>query len=176
MDNKKILKAAEELVRPVVEGLGFELVDIRILAEMGRTVLRVMADRPGGIKLDECAAISREVGPHLEVADIFPYAYNLEVSSPGLRRPIKNEPDVDRFKDQKISLTTTRPINGRRRFKGVNLGMDGEGSITLETGGEIHHIRWADVEEAHLDPELPFGDKRVGKAPVKPKPGQTKRK
>lgn len=160
----------------MVEGLGFELVDLRILADMGRTVLRIMADRPGGITLDECASISREVGPHLEVADIFPYAYNLEVSSPGLRRTVKKAADVDRFTGQRMSLTTQRPINGRKRFKGTNLGMDGEGFITVQTDGENHRIKWADVEEAHLDPEMPFGDKKGGQSPAKPKTGQAKRK
>ena len=112
------------MLGPVVEGLGYELVDLRVLAESGRTILRIMADRPGGITLDECARLSREISPHLEVADIVPYAYNLEVSSPGLRRPLRKAADLARFIGQPVMVTTVRTIDGRKRFKGTNLGLD----------------------------------------------------
>ena len=162
MDNRKIQKAAEELLRPVVEGLGYEFVDLRIVADRGRTVLQLFADKPGGITLDDCVRLSREVGPHLEVADLVPYSYNLEVSSPGLQRPVKKLSDAERFSGQRINLTMEKPVDGRKRFKGTIRGTDGEGRIIIEIDGTEFRLPWSDVGEARLDPDMPFKD-RVGK-------------
>lgn len=159
MDIKKIRNAVEELVLPVMEDLGFELVDLRILAESGRTILRIMADRPGGITLDECVKLSREISPHLDVADIVPYAYNLEVSSPGLRRPLRKLEDFARFIDQPVAVTTEKTIDGRKRFKGINRGLDDKGSVLIEVDGHTFLVPWTMVADAKLDPELPFGKK-----------------
>lgn len=147
------------MLLPVVEGAGYELVDLRILAEGGRTILRLMADRPGGITLDECARLSREVSPHLDVADVVPYAYNLEVSSPGLRRPLKKAADFVRFAGEKVEVTTLALIEGRKRFKGVNKGLDEKERILVEMEGETHAIPFNQIASARLDPELPFGNR-----------------
>lgn len=159
MDIKKIQKAAEEVLTPVVEGSGYELVDLRILADSGRTILRIMVDRPGGITLDECARLSREISPHLDVADIVPYAYNLEVGSPGLRRPVKKAADFARFAGERIEVTTSAAVDGRKRFKGVNRGMDEKERVLIEIDGQVHAVPLAGIAQARLDPELPFANK-----------------
>lgn len=158
MDTRKVQKAAEEVIRPVVEGLGYELVDLRILSDSGRTILRIMADRPGGITLDECAKLSREIAPHLEVDDVVPYAYNLEVGSPGIRRPIKRAEDVGRFVGVKVAVATERPIDGRKRFKGTNKGLDDKERVVIDTEGTEYLVPWASVSEMRLDPDMPFAN------------------
>lgn len=172
MDTKKVQKAAEELIRPIVEDLGYELVDLRILADSGRTILRIMADRPGGITLDECASLSRELSPHLDVADVVPYAYNLEVSSPGMRRPIKRAADVSRFSGQKVYIATERPIDGRKRFRGVLGTIDEKERVAVDCEGAVFQIPWGNVAEMRLDPDLPFSN--VGDKKQTPKKGHRK--
>ena len=103
---EKVLREVDAAVRPAVEGLGYELVDLQLGSEYGRWVLRLLVDRPGGITLQECAQISREVSPHLDVADAIPSRYALEVSSPGVRRPLKRAQDFDRFLGEKIAVRT----------------------------------------------------------------------
>jgi ribosome maturation factor RimP len=152
------LRAIEELLRPLIEDMGFELVDLRLLSGAGRLTLQLLVDREGGITLDECAKVSREVAPHLEVADLVRSSYVLEVSSPGIRRPLTRIADFDRFRDQVVALKTGRALDGRKRFRGVNLGLDEEGRIVLDAEDGVGRIAiaWDDVEEARLDPEIRF--------------------
>ncbi len=154
----KILKLkVHEIVTEVAESMDIEIVELRMLGgDGGRYTVQVLADRPGGITIDECAKLSRELSPHLEVADIIPAAYVLEVSSPGLRRPLTKPSDFDRFKDQKVGITLRGLLDGRKRFRGVNLGLDEDGKIVLEvedSGGQLH-LAWDDIEKANLDPEI----------------------
>jgi ribosome maturation factor RimP len=151
-----IEKAADELLRPVVESMGYELVEIRVLNEQGRWVLRLMADREGGITLDECARLSREVAPHLDVADVIPYRYNLEVSSPGLRRPLNRREDFLRFAGERVMVRTRQGIDGRKRFRGIGRGLDEQQRLIVEPdeGGDAWRIPLDWIEEARLDPEI----------------------
>ena len=158
MNIAAIEKAADELLRPVVEGMGYELVEVRVLNEQGRWVLRLMADREGGITLDECARLSREVAPHLDVADVIPYRYNLEVSSPGIRRPLVRREDFVRFAGERLMVRTRQGIDGRKRFRGTGRGLDEKERLIVEPdeGGEAWRIPLEWIEEAKLDPEIKF--------------------
>jgi ribosome maturation factor RimP len=158
MEREKVLQEVDAVVRPAVEGLGYELVDLQLGSEYGRWVLRLLVDRPGGITLQECAQISREVSPHLDVADAIPSRYALEVSSPGVRRPLKRPRDFDRFRGEKIAVRTREAIDGRKSFHGINRGLDEQGRLVIETteGGAQHAIPVEAIREAHLDPDLPF--------------------
>lgn len=115
-----------EIVAPVIEDLGFELVRIRL--QGGRTAtLQIMADRPeGGINVDDCADISTAVSATLDVEDPLEDAYYLEVSSPGIDRPLTRLKDFATFEGYEARLETTQPIDGRKRFKGVLAGVDGD--------------------------------------------------
>ncbi|MBT9247157.1 ribosome maturation factor RimP [Gemmobacter fulvus] len=126
-----------DIVGPVIEGLGFELVRIRLMGGKMRT-LQIMADRPdGGIEVDECAAISTAVSAVLDVEDPIEENYILEVSSPGIDRPLTRLKDFDMWSDYEARLETTELIDGRRRFKGVLAGTEGdEVLIEIEEGGE----------------------------------------
>ena len=114
-----LLKEIEALVEPVLDEMGIELVDLEYVSGQGRQVLRIYADRPTGITLDDCAMVSREVGHLLDVSDLLKHRYVLEVSSPGLDRPLKREKDFLRVVGQRIKVQTTAPRNGRRNFSGV---------------------------------------------------------
>lgn len=125
------------IVGPVIEGLGFELVRIRLMGGKTR-ILQIMADRPeGGIEVDDCAAISTAVSAVLDVEDPIEENYTLEVSSPGIDRPLTRLKDFDMWVDYEARIETTELIDGRRRFKGVLQGTEGdEVLIEIEEGGE----------------------------------------
>lgn len=127
-----------EIVTPAIEGLGFELVRIRLMG--GKTAtLQIMADRPeGGIDVDDCAAISTAVSAVLDVEDPIEENYNLEVSSPGIDRPLTRLKDFDAWQDYEAKLETSEQIDGRKRFKGVLRGTENNDVlIEIENDGEM---------------------------------------
>ncbi|MEP2782493.1 MAG: ribosome maturation factor RimP [Pseudoruegeria sp.] len=122
-----------ELVQPVIEDLGYELVRIRLMS--GKTsILQIMADKPeGGIEVDDCAAISTGVSATLDVEDPIADNYTLEVSSPGIDRPLTRLKDFDMWEGYEAKIETYELIDGRRRFKGQLAGTEGdEVLITLD--------------------------------------------
>ncbi len=126
-----------QIVTPVIEGLGFELVRIRLMGGKTRT-LQIMAERPdGGIGVDECGDISTAVSAVLDVEDPVEENYILEVSSPGIDRPLTRLKDFEVWKGWEARIETTELIDGRRRFKGGLAGVDGdEVLIDIAEGGE----------------------------------------
>jgi ribosome maturation factor RimP len=140
MSNDLIAKAAidrrlAEIITPVIEDMGFELVRVRLMSGKS-TILQVMADRPdGGIEVDECAKISQAIGAVLDVEDPILDEYALEVSSPGIDRPLTRLKDFDAFEGYEAKIETTELIDGRRRFKGELAGVEGgEVLINVEEG------------------------------------------
>ncbi|WP_317056484.1 ribosome maturation factor RimP [Roseovarius rhodophyticola] len=140
MSNDLIAKAAidrrmAEIITPVIEDMGFELVRVRLMG--GKTAtLQIMAERPtGGIEVDECANISNAVSAVLDVEDPITDAYTLEVSSPGIDRPLTRLKDFDEFEGYEAKLETAELIDGRKRFKGVLAGTEeDEVLINLDEG------------------------------------------
>ena len=126
-----------DIVGPVIEGLGFGLVRIRLMGGATRT-LQIMADRPeGGIGVDECGDISTAVSAVLDVEDPIEENYVLEVSSPGIDRPLTRLKDFETWKGWEARIETTELIDGRRRFKGGLMGVEGdEVLIEIEEGGQ----------------------------------------
>ena len=126
-----------EIVTPVIEDLGFELVRIRLMGGKTKT-LQIMAERPeGGIEVDDCARISTAVSATLDVEDPIEDAYTLEVSSPGIDRPLTRLKDFEVWSGHEARIETTDLIDGRRRFKGVLQGVDGdEVLIEIEDQGQ----------------------------------------
>lgn len=126
-----------EIVQPVIEGMGFELVRIRLMGGPTRT-LQIMADRPeGGIEVDDCGEISTAVSAILDVEDPIEENYVLEVSSPGIDRPLTRLKDFEMWKGWEARIETTELIDGRRRFKGMLAGVEGEEVlIEIEDGKE----------------------------------------
>ncbi|MEX0370221.1 MAG: ribosome maturation factor RimP [Tateyamaria sp.] len=142
MTNDLIAKAAidrrlAEIVYPVIEDLGYELVRIRLMSGK-TTTLQIMADKPdGGIEVDDCATISNAVSATLDVEDPIIDAYDLEVSSPGIDRPLTRLKDFDMFEGYEAKLETEELVGGRRRFKGELAGTeDDEVLINIDDQGE----------------------------------------
>ena len=146
MSNDLIAKTAidrrlAEILIPVIEDMGFELVRLRL--QGGKTAtLQIMADRPdGGINVDDCAEISTMVSATLDVEDPIEDKYNLEVSSPGIDRPLTRLKDFATFEGYEAKLETNQPIDGRKRFTGVLAGVEGEDVlINIDVGGETQTI------------------------------------
>jgi ribosome maturation factor RimP len=129
-----------QIVQPTIEGMGFELVRLRMMAGKKITV-QVMAERPDGtMEVEDCASLSREISAVLDVEDPIEREYTLEVSSPGIDRPLTRLTDFNRWEGYEAKLETTELIEGRKRFKGILVGTEGtevlieidEGTIGLE--------------------------------------------
>ena len=144
-----------DLAEPVLEQLGFRLVRVKMSGEGGSTV-QVMAERPGNeMTVDDCATISRELSPVLDAHDPLPGAYNLEVSTPGLDRPLVRPSDFETFIGYEAKVELSEAIDGRKRFRGVVDGAEeGEARliVQLEKGGEAQVIGlpFSMIEEARL--------------------------
>jgi len=143
-----------KLFEPGVQALGFELVDVEYAADGGRNVLRVYIDRPAGITVDDCAKVSRQISAVLDVEDPIPEGYTLEVSSPGLDRPLRGERDFARFAGQRADVRMRQPDEtGRRRYVGRVRGV-AQGVVTLEVDGEAVALQLDAMERARLVPEV----------------------
>ena len=126
-----------EIVTPVVEDLGFEVVRVRLMGGKSKT-LQIMAERPeGGIEVDDCALISTAVSATLDVEDPIEDHYTLEVSSPGIDRPLTRLKDFDAWEGYEAKLETDEMIDGRRRFKGVLQGTEGDEVLIAIPEGTI---------------------------------------
>jgi ribosome maturation factor RimP len=140
----------ENVVEPVVAGMGYELVDLQ--ASNGGRLLRLFIDRAGGIGVEDCAAVSRQLSRVLEVEGV-DYE-RLEVSSPGLDRPLRKERDFARFAGQKAEVRMrTADATGRRKFVGLLRGA-GQGRVGLEVDGTTVELALDDIDRARLVPEL----------------------
>lgn len=140
------------MVRPTVEGLGYRLVRVRVTGQNGCTV-QVMAERDDGtLAIEDCEAISTAVSPALDVEDPIGRAYHLEVSSPGIDRPLVRASDFMRWSGHEARLETSIPIEGRRRWRGQLIGLEGEkvGIRLAELGGETHWVPLRELSDARL--------------------------
>ena len=160
MTNDLIAKAAidrrmAEIITPVIEDLGYELVRVRLMTGKN-TILQIMADKPeGGFEVDDCAKISTAVGATLDVEDPIVEEYALEVSSPGIDRPLTRLKDFENFEGYEAKIETTELIDGRRRFKGQLAGIDGEDVlINVEEGTIGLQFNWLSDAKLVLTDEL----------------------
>jgi ribosome maturation factor RimP len=144
-----------EILTPVIEGMGFEVVRIRLMGGKTKT-LQIMAERPtGGIEVDECAEISGAISAVLDVEDPLEEAYTLEVSSPGIDRPLTRMKDFETFEGYEAKIETTDMIEGRRRFKGVLAGVEGdEVLLNIEEGTVGLHYDWLSDAKLVLTDDL----------------------
>lgn len=137
------------LIEKTFRGLGYELVDFE-LSNRGR-LLRVYIDKQGGVNVDDCATVSNQLTRVFAVEGV---DYDrLEVSSPGLDRPLKRPQDFERFAGERAQVKVRVPINGRRKFSGVLRNVGAEG-FELDADGEVLNIAFVDVDKARLVPNL----------------------
>jgi ribosome maturation factor RimP len=144
-----IIKATWELAEPICSIEGMELVHIEYQREPAGRILRLYIDKPGGVSLGDCSAISTQLGDVLDLKLETGAPYTLEVSSPGLNRPISRLADFEKFKGQAAKIKTDRPINGQKKFTGILTGMIGS-DIQLQTETETVAIPYRDIIKARL--------------------------
>lgn len=122
----------EKLVAPILETNGFELVDVEYVKEAGSWYLRAYIDKPGGITVDDCEIVNRELSDLLDRDDFIDDSYILEVSSPGLGRPLKKERDFIRSKGEEVEIRTYRMVDRQKEFRGILKSWDKD-TVTIET-------------------------------------------
>ena len=144
-----ITKQVSELIEPILNEMRFELIDVEYLSDRGRWVLRIYIDKDVGVTLDDCARVSRELGDLIDIKNIIEHEYVLEVSSPGLNRPLKKETDFIRVIGKKIKIKTRMPVDGRRNFTGVLKDFK-EQKLALDSEGGLVTLAWSDIEKANL--------------------------
>ena len=146
-----------QLVEPVLEDEKMELVDMECLRMKTRWVVRIFIDKEGGITLDDCSEISHQVGDILEVNDIPPGPYTLEVSSPGLDRPLARDKDFMKYRGHKVYVRIDEKIEGIRNFRGElidYLDEDGRKILMVDVAGKTYRIPRELVVKAHLEYEF----------------------
>ena len=157
----QVIEKIEELVQPLLEELGCELVDLEYQREQRGWVLRFFLDKEGGINLDDCAVASREISSLLDVENIISTAYNLEVSSPGIERPLKKAQDFERFTGQLAKIKTMDALDpdatgkSRKTFIGILSGLeDDDLLLTLKKTTVAIRIPLQQIEKANLQYEF----------------------
>jgi ribosome maturation factor RimP len=144
-----------QLVAMAVESLGYELVDLELKGAGNNSVLRIYIDKPEGISHSDCGLVSEQVGTVLDVEDVIPYKYTLEVSSPGLDRKLVKESDFSRFEGKLAKIQTRIPLQHQKVFKGRLNGLrDGSVVLELPQGGSLE-IPLDVIQEARLEFEWP---------------------
>lgn len=145
-----VREEVRRLAGPLAEEEGYELVDVEFRVQGRHRILRVLLDRPGGIQVGECARFSRRLSDCLDMNQTVPGAYHLEVSSPGIERPLRTPESAARFVGQRAAVTLHEARDGRRRFEGELLEPSGtRAGLRAEDGAELW-FEWADVKDAHL--------------------------
>jgi len=148
-----VIKQVETVALPVLKELGIELVEVQYRREQTGWILRLVIDKQDGISLGDCAAVSREISQLLDIEDFVDQTYNLEVSSPGLNRPLKSMAEFERFVGRKAKIKTKEPISGEHVFIGKINKTEGE-SIVLEVGTREVTILFSQVTRARLEVEF----------------------
>ena len=149
-------QAPEKLHRPIeaaVQGLGYELVGIEYHPQGRRSLLRVYIDTPDGVNVDDCERASRQISSALDVDDPIPGQYMLEVSSPGLDRPLFTAEHFQRFSGNRVKLRVSPPLDGRRNFSGVLVGMRDDAVVIVQDDEEVE-VPLQHIEQARLVPGL----------------------
>ena len=144
-----------EIAEPAIQSEGMELVCVECLQMKSRWLVRLYIDRDGGVTIDDCALISDHIGDLLDVNDVPPEAYTLEISSPGLDRPLVKDKDFIRFLGSRVIIQTEYKIDGIKNFKGIlkdyQIGEDGKKTIVLDLSGKTFTVPRDAMVKANLE-------------------------
>jgi ribosome maturation factor RimP len=132
--------------------MGYVFVGVEYVGQTGRNTLRVYIDSANGITLEDCEVVSHQISGLLDVENLISGAYDLEVSSPGLDRPLFRLEDFVRFAGQRVKIRLAIPADGRRNFAGQLLGVEND-FVNIEVDGEIFKLDYAQIERARLVPQ-----------------------
>ena len=153
----KVMDQVKALAETILEAEGMELVHIEFVSEGKQWFLRLYIDREGGVTIDDCVKVSRQLGYEMDVADTIPHAYALEVSSPGVDRVVGKPKDFQRFSGERIRMKLKEPVAGRRNVSGVLLGMDADQQhVRVDVDGDILKIPMGTIRRANLQREAQF--------------------
>jgi ribosome maturation factor RimP len=141
-----------ELFEPVVNGMGYDLIEIEHFPNPKHGVLRLYIDKEDGVTVDDCSSVSHQISALIDVEEPVSGHFNLEISSPGLDRPLRRLQDFQRFTGSLVKLKTAMPLEGQRNFKGRLLEAD-EDKIVIETDDEEISLPMSAVEKARIVPE-----------------------
>lgn len=142
----------QALIEPGVSAMGYELLGVEYHSQGRHSVLRIYIDHPEGIGVEDCQAVSRQVSGVLDVEDPIHGQYNLEVSSPGLERPLFSLAHYERFVGEQVVIHLGAPLDGRRKFSGRLKAVEGE-EVIVEQDGEEFVIPFANIEKGRLRPD-----------------------
>jgi ribosome maturation factor RimP len=145
-----LLQDLTPLFEPVVESMGYELVGVEFIGAGGHGTLRVYIDREAGVSLDDCAAISHQISGILDVEEPIKQAYDLEISSPGIDRPLFKLADFERFTGEAAKIKLAIALDGRKNFKGRLQGVTEARQVEIEVDGEVFSLPFADIARANL--------------------------
>lgn len=145
---QSVVDRVQEVILPILWALGLELVEVVCVGQGPRSVVRVLIDKPGGVTVTDCEQAHKALGPALDVADPFPHAYTLEVSSPGLDRPFKRLQDYQRAIGKEVSLKLRQPLNGQWRVIGRLVEADEQAvSLTVSIGAAAPYTLRVEQEQ-----------------------------
>ncbi len=153
MSKSRIIEIIEILISPYIQESGMELVDLEFVKEGGNWYLRIFIDKPGGIGIEDCRLISEKIDKLLDDKDPIPQSYILEVSSPGIERPLKKLSDFSRFTGSPAVVSTFAAIEGKKKFTGRITAVQ-EDSIILDMEGTAQAIPFKQVASARLKAEF----------------------
>jgi len=151
MQNNEIVSEIERLIDPILTEKSFELVDLEYKSEGKGKIVRVFIDKQGGVNMDDCSVVSRELSILLDVHDIIPSSYNLEVSSPGLTRQLKKPADFGKNIGKKLRLKLINPIKKQYVLRNVNLVDFVDSTINIEYEGNNYDIPLSSIVKANLE-------------------------
>ena len=148
-----VAKRVADLIDPAISSMGYELLGIEY-GDQGRgALLRIYIDHDNGIKLDDCVSVSRRVSALLDVEDLIAGHYDLEVSSPGLDRPLFSEEQFGRYLSHQVKIVMALPQMGRKRFTGTLKDIV-DGIVVIEVDNEIYDLPYAEIASARLVPDI----------------------
>jgi len=150
VESRDIVRRVWAELEPALAGLGFELIEVEFGRHGSSGLLRLFIDRPGGVTLDDCTAASRVASALLDRSDPIDSEYMLEVSSPGIDRPVRRVKDFERFTGEAVKVRTSTPVEGRKKFSGVLAGIS-DGMIEIQSDGATYRIHLENVKHANLD-------------------------
>lgn len=153
MKKLRITEQVEEMTKPIVTSLELELVEVEYIKEGANWYLRVFIDKPEGVDLDDCQAVSEQLSKLLDEKDPVPNPYILEVSSPGIERPLKKPEDYQRFAGQLITVKTFMSIDGKKNFTGKLVGLNGN-EVVLEIDNQQLSLPLNKIASARLAVEF----------------------
>ncbi|CEG58814.1 ribosome maturation factor RimP [Legionella fallonii] len=138
-----------QLLSPIVNDMGYELWGCEYLSQGKHSLLRIYIDKPDGIGIEDCQAVSKQVSALLDVEDPIPGNYNLEISSPGIPRPLFNHEQYQRYLGQAVQVKTFKPVNGKRKMSGIIVSAN-ESTVVLDINGEHQELLFSNIVKANL--------------------------